>query len=141
MERKLVGMSEPLEWKEIEKVFRGIFKRKWYTNHGPLLQKLEERLKSYFNVRHVVCMTNYTIAKAIADKVSGDDLCVVSLYPSKSPIPAACVITDNNQLNAELCNIRSSYGSGLKVEVPLTGNGRMSEAQAAIILVILEKIQ
>ena len=49
-----------------------------------------------------------------------------------------CVCTNDDQLAARLRNIRSSYGAGRPVIIPLTGNGRMSEAQAAMALMSLE---
>jgi dTDP-4-amino-4,6-dideoxygalactose transaminase len=48
------------------------------------------------------------------------------------------VTTNNDDLAARIRNIRSSYGAGRPVEIPLTGNGRMSEAQAALGLLSLE---
>jgi dTDP-4-amino-4,6-dideoxygalactose transaminase len=49
-----------------------------------------------------------------------------------------CVTTNDADLAARLRNIRSSYGAGPPVEVPVTANGRFSEAQAAIALMSLE---
>jgi dTDP-4-amino-4,6-dideoxygalactose transaminase len=49
-----------------------------------------------------------------------------------------CVTTDDDDLAARLRNIRSSYGAGLPVPVPITANGRFSEAQAALTLLSLE---
>lgn len=49
-----------------------------------------------------------------------------------------CVCTDDDGLAARLRNMRSSYGAGPPVAVPLTSNGRFSEAQAAIGLMSLE---
>jgi len=41
----------PIE--EYIKFIEGIWKRNQLTNNGPLVQELEERLKKYFNVKHV----------------------------------------------------------------------------------------
>jgi dTDP-4-amino-4,6-dideoxygalactose transaminase len=49
-----------------------------------------------------------------------------------------CVSTDDDDLAARLRNIRSSYGAGPPVPVPITANGRFSEAQAALTLLSLE---
>jgi len=47
---------------------RGIFARRYYTNHGPLAQELEARLAKFLDVKHAVCMTNGTIGLMIAAK-------------------------------------------------------------------------
>lgn len=51
-----------------------------------------------------------------------------------------CVATDDPELAARLRNIRSSYGAGRPVAVPVTSNGRFSEAQAALTLLALEEL-
>lgn len=50
------------------------------------------------------------------------------------------VCTNNGELAKRVRNIRSSYGAGPPVEIPLTGNGRFSEAQAAMGLMSLKSI-
>jgi dTDP-4-amino-4,6-dideoxygalactose transaminase len=45
---------------------RGIFERRYYTNHGPLVQQLEEALQNYLNVKHAICVTNATIGLMMA---------------------------------------------------------------------------
>lgn len=49
---------------------------------------------------------------------------------------AACILTDDEHLAARLRNIRSSYGAGGPVPVVRTANGRLSEAQAAMALLV-----
>ncbi len=49
-----------------------------------------------------------------------------------------CVCTNNDELAEKIRNIRSSYGTRKTVDIPFTGNGRMSEAQAAMALLSLE---
>lgn len=46
----------------------GIWKRQWLTNNGPLVQELEEKLKEYLGVRHLIYVNNGTIALQIALK-------------------------------------------------------------------------
>ena len=53
----------------------------------------------------------------------------------------ACVTTNDDKLAARLRNIRSSYGARHKVEIPYTGNGRMSEIQAGLILLSIEEYE
>lgn len=43
-----------------------------------------------------------------------------------------CITTNDDDLAARMRNIRSSYGAGSPVDVPITTNGRFSEAQAAL---------
>ncbi|MGH2863356.1 MAG: aminotransferase class I/II-fold pyridoxal phosphate-dependent enzyme [Solirubrobacteraceae bacterium] len=67
---------------------------------------------------------------------------VFSFHATKvlSATEGGCICTDNDELAARLRNMRSSYGSGPPVAVPLTSNGRFSEAQAAIGLMSLEDL-
>ena len=47
---------------------KGIWERQWLTNNGPLVQELEEKLKNYLGVKHLLFVTNGTIALQIAIK-------------------------------------------------------------------------
>jgi dTDP-4-amino-4,6-dideoxygalactose transaminase len=53
-------------WDRYEASMRGIFERQYYTNNGPLLTKLEDKLQEFFDVKHVVCVTNGTFGLMIA---------------------------------------------------------------------------
>ena len=44
----------------------GIWKRQWLTNMGPLASDLEIRLKDFLNVRHLLFVTNGTVALQMA---------------------------------------------------------------------------
>ncbi|RMR03763.1 Aminotransferase, DegT/DnrJ/EryC1/StrS protein [Pseudomonas savastanoi pv. glycinea] len=44
----------------------GIYARGWLTNHGPLLGELEERLKEYLGVKHIILTNNGTLALQVA---------------------------------------------------------------------------
>lgn len=57
-----VGQVNLPEWERFEEAFESLFERRYFTNHGPLVEELEEKIASYLGVRHVVCMTNGTIA-------------------------------------------------------------------------------
>jgi len=46
----------------------GIWERNWITNHGPLVNELELRLKEYLGVPHALFLNNGTIALQIAIK-------------------------------------------------------------------------
>ncbi|HNU88411.1 MAG TPA: DegT/DnrJ/EryC1/StrS family aminotransferase [Ferruginibacter sp.] len=53
----------------------GIWKRQWLTNNGPLVQELEQKLKEYLGVKHLIYVNNGTIALQIALKalaIQGD---------------------------------------------------------------------
>lgn len=65
---------------------------------------------------------------------------VFSFHATKalSSAEGGCLTTDDDELAKRLRNIRSSYGAGQPVPVVKTGNGRMSEAQAAIGLMSLD---
>jgi dTDP-4-amino-4,6-dideoxygalactose transaminase len=56
----------PIE--EYQTYVQGIWDREYLTNHGPLLQDLELRLKNYLGVNHLHVVSNGTIALQIAIK-------------------------------------------------------------------------
>ena len=56
----------PIE--EYEVLIKGIWKRNWLTNNGPLVNELELRLKEYLQVDHLLYLNNGTIALQIAIK-------------------------------------------------------------------------
>jgi dTDP-4-amino-4,6-dideoxygalactose transaminase len=229
------------DWDDYEAAFRDIFERQYYTNHGPLVQVLEARLAEYLSVKHVICVTNATIAlimaaeclnltgnvivpsftfvataqalswanlqpvfcdvdldthhitapliepliksdvsailavnlwgggcdqtalRTLADKYniqlfydsahafgchannkaigSFGAVEVFSFHATKifSSAEGGCLTTDDDELAKRLRNVRSSYGAGSPVSVVKTSNGRMSEAQATIALLTLDK--
>src|SRR5690348_11729253 len=53
-------------WTQYESMFRDIFERQYYTNHGPLAQELERRLAERLQVRHAMCVTNGFIGLALS---------------------------------------------------------------------------
>jgi dTDP-4-amino-4,6-dideoxygalactose transaminase len=53
------------------KYLDGIWERQWLTNNGPLVQELEEKLKKYLGVKHLLFVNNGTIALQIALKALG----------------------------------------------------------------------
>ncbi|MBX2966276.1 MAG: DegT/DnrJ/EryC1/StrS family aminotransferase [Cyclobacteriaceae bacterium] len=56
---------------EYEKYLDGIWQRNWLTNNGPLVNELELKLKEYLQVKHLLFLTNGTIAIQIAIKALG----------------------------------------------------------------------
>ena len=53
------------------KYIEGIWDRQWLTNHGPLVNELELKLKEYLGVKHLLYLSNGTIALQIAIKALG----------------------------------------------------------------------
>ncbi len=53
---------------EYEKYLSGIWKRQWVTNMGPLASELEMRLKEYLKVKHLLFVSNGTVALQMAIK-------------------------------------------------------------------------
>lgn len=49
-------------------LLEGVWKRNWLTNMGPLSSELEMRLKNHLNLKHLLFVTNGTIAIQIAIK-------------------------------------------------------------------------
>ncbi len=56
----------PIE--DYNKYLTGIWKRNWLTNMGPLASDLELRLKNYLSVKHLLFVTNGTVALQMAIK-------------------------------------------------------------------------
>ncbi|ALP61592.1 DegT/DnrJ/EryC1/StrS family aminotransferase [Paraburkholderia caribensis] len=67
---------------------------------------------------------------------------VISFHSSQilGSTEGAVICTDDDDLAAHIRNIRSNYGMGRPVPVGKTGNGRLSEAQAAIALMNLDDL-
>lgn len=60
---------------EYSKYLDGIWQRNWLTNMGPLAGELEMRLKEYLKVKHLLFVTNGTVALQMAMKaleIKGD---------------------------------------------------------------------
>jgi dTDP-4-amino-4,6-dideoxygalactose transaminase len=53
---------------DYDKYLTGIWERNWITNHGPLVNELEVKLKEYLGVPHLLFLNNGTIALQIAIK-------------------------------------------------------------------------
>ncbi len=53
---------------EYQKIVQGIWQREWITNHGPLVNELELKIKGYLNIPHFLFLSNGTIALQIAIK-------------------------------------------------------------------------
>jgi dTDP-4-amino-4,6-dideoxygalactose transaminase len=56
---------------EYEQYLQGIWSRNWLTNNGPLVNELELKLKEYLKLKHLLYVTNGTIAIQLAIKALG----------------------------------------------------------------------
>ena len=56
---------------EYEAYVNSIWERKWLTNNGPLVNELELKLKDFLGVKHMLYVSNGTIALQIAIKALG----------------------------------------------------------------------
>jgi len=54
--------------KEYKEYIKGIWKRNWLTNDGPLVKELEQNLKDYLEIDHLLYVSNGTIALQLAIK-------------------------------------------------------------------------
>jgi len=59
----------PME--DYQELIKGIWKRNWLTNNGPLVNELELKLKEYLQVDHLLFLNNGTTAIQLAIKALG----------------------------------------------------------------------
>ena len=66
----MIPVTKPFlpEILEYENLLKGIWQRKWITNMGPLASDLEMKLKSHLNIKHLLFVTNGTVALQMAIK-------------------------------------------------------------------------
>jgi dTDP-4-amino-4,6-dideoxygalactose transaminase len=79
-----------------EKYISEIWDSQWLTNDGPLLQKLENRLKNLLDINHLLIMTNGTIPIQIAIKVLANGGEVITT-PFSYVATTASIIWENCQ--------------------------------------------
>jgi dTDP-4-amino-4,6-dideoxygalactose transaminase len=101
------------EWHDFKKSFQGIFERRYFANHGPLVRDLDKKIAEYLGVRHAICVTNETIALMVAAKaidLRGEIIVPAFTYPSSVQAmswagltPVFCdVNSDTHTITAEL---------------------------------------
>lgn len=61
--------SPPIE--EYQSLLKDVWDRNWFTNNGPLVNKLELELKNYLNQKHLLFVGNGTVALQLALKALG----------------------------------------------------------------------
>jgi dTDP-4-amino-4,6-dideoxygalactose transaminase len=66
----MIPVTKPFlpPYKEYEQYLEGIWKRQWLTNMGPLANELEMKLKDFLSVKHLLFVTNGTVALQMAIK-------------------------------------------------------------------------
>lgn len=66
----MISVTKPFlpPQEEYKKYIDEIWKRCWLTNNGPLVNELELRLKDYLDLKHILYVSNGTIALQIAIK-------------------------------------------------------------------------
>lgn len=89
-------------WDDYKKAFRGIFKRQYYTNQGPLVNKFEKLIAEYKQVRHVICVTNATIGLSIVADALGIQNSIV--MPSFTFVASAQAVFWSN-LRPKFCDV------------------------------------
>lgn len=102
---------------EYQKYLDGIWKRNWLTNMGPLASDLEMRLKSHLVVKHLLFVTNGTIALQMAIKaldLKGEIITTPFSFvaTTSSIVWEGCepvfVDIDKNSLNIDVAKIEAS---------------------------------
>lgn len=53
---------------EYQELLEGVWQRNWLTNHGPLVNELELKIKDYLGIDHLLFLANGTLALQIAIK-------------------------------------------------------------------------
>jgi dTDP-4-amino-4,6-dideoxygalactose transaminase len=69
----MIPITKPFlpPFEEYEALLKGIWERNWLTNNGPLVLELEEELKKYLGLVHLLYVTNGTIAIQLGLKALG----------------------------------------------------------------------
>ena len=52
--------------KKYQKYVEKIYESGWITNYGPLVRELEKKLAEFLNVKHIVLVSNGTVALDVA---------------------------------------------------------------------------
>src|SRR3546814_8662804 len=66
----MIPVTKPFlpPFNEYQTYLKAVWDRKWLTNNGPLVNELELKLKEYLAVKHLLFVSNGTIALQIAIK-------------------------------------------------------------------------
>lgn len=66
----MINVTKPFlpPFAEYQELISGIWERNWITNHGPLVVELEQKLKAFLELDHLLYLSNGTVALQIAIK-------------------------------------------------------------------------
>ncbi len=69
----MINVTKPYlpDRKKLQKYIDRIYESGWLTNNGPLVRELENRLKDYLGVKHLILVANGTLALQVAYKALG----------------------------------------------------------------------
>ncbi|WP_269611104.1 DegT/DnrJ/EryC1/StrS family aminotransferase [Prochlorococcus marinus] len=97
LEKKLhVGQLYVPSFEDFKDVIDQISKTKYYTNNGPLLQKLERELAIYLDVNYVLAVTNGTIGLIIAlEALHKEGSILTPRFSFPATMNAICIIGSN----------------------------------------------
>jgi len=109
-----------------------VWDRRWFTNDGPLVQELEQRLCDYLDVPHCVLMANATIALDLvmtALDIRGEVLLPAYTFISTAHLlhlrgltPVFCEVGPDMTLDPADCATRLSDCTGAVVATHVWGN-------------------
>ena len=92
-------------WEEVVSSFHGIFERRYFANHGPLVRELDQCFAEFIGAEHAVCVTNGTVALMILGKAL--DLSCEVIVPAFT-CPATVQALSWAGLTPVLCDVDSS---------------------------------
>lgn len=108
-----VGQLYLPEWSDFEEMFHGIFRRRYFSNHGPLVRELDDRLAQHLGVSNAVSVTNGTVSLMVAAKAL--DLCGEVIVPAFT-FPATAQALNWAGLTPVFCDVDPTTHS-LSVEL------------------------
>jgi dTDP-4-amino-4,6-dideoxygalactose transaminase len=113
------------DWSAVERAVDGIWERRYFANHGPLVQELDQEFASHLGVAHSICVANRTLGFMVA--VRAMELKGEVIVPAISPrhlVPALRWAG----LKPRYCDIESGVAPG----VPHLQGGMLSGNVVAV---------
>jgi len=121
-----VGQLNFPSWGRYVASMRSIFDRQYYTNHGPLVQELEERLEAFLGTRNVLTVSNATVGLYLVAKALG--------LKGKVIVPAFTFIATAQAMSwAGLDLVFCDVDLGTHHVTPRTANGAWEHDVTAIL--------
>jgi dTDP-4-amino-4,6-dideoxygalactose transaminase len=95
-------------WEKVANAFRGIFERRYFANHGPLVRELSYKFAEFVGAKHAVCVANGTVAFTVLAKaldLTGEIIVPAYMHPSTAHAltwanltPVLCDVDKNTQM-------------------------------------------